>query len=452
MKKQKCMRGKLNNCGLTLIEVLIAMTLLTIAIVPMLRAFVQVNRYGEKGRNLQQTTTIAQTAMENCKAYNITDIHNQMAEASFLSGDYLNGATWSFNEANGTYYISDMIVDNRRVGMSVKLDPVSSTTEAITKYEDCNDRLDGIFVESLTMSSDDNTKRFQEMANADYDALFEKVVQKVNEKLVDEGYYALNGRQVTLDEVKASYFSSTGLNSEKIKIVRNINIVAGQTGGVDEATVQYVYTISEIAQNYKCEVTPGNVLDVDVSGLAGQSENSNAIIYKNANTKDHGGKMERIYFYYYPVYSNPLYTEYPCKKDEILVKVEGLGRDVDVYLIKQKYPGKEDITIDLGESTAYAKAVKVVTDSHVDLYHNYGVNIGKTPNPADPEGHKLAWPGTGELIKDDDKCTDKLGLVEQESKALMYNVKVEMFANPNMDSGVMTGELILSLDGTKINW
>ena len=69
MKKMWLKMRKVNNRGMSLIEILIAMTLLSVAIVPWMYCFVNIARFSAKGRALQHTSVMAQTVMENCKAY-----------------------------------------------------------------------------------------------------------------------------------------------------------------------------------------------------------------------------------------------------------------------------------------------------------------------------------------------------------------------------------------------
>ena len=55
------------NKGFTLVEVLIAMTILAIIVAPLLHAFVTASRTNAKAKQLMKATTLAQNVMEELK-------------------------------------------------------------------------------------------------------------------------------------------------------------------------------------------------------------------------------------------------------------------------------------------------------------------------------------------------------------------------------------------------
>ncbi len=64
----------INNKGLSLVELLIAVTILAIIVVPLLHAFVSSARINSKSKATQRITTIGQDIMEGLKAYSIEDL------------------------------------------------------------------------------------------------------------------------------------------------------------------------------------------------------------------------------------------------------------------------------------------------------------------------------------------------------------------------------------------
>ncbi len=464
MKNRKNIKRKLNNKGLTLIEILIAMTLLTIAIVPMMRGFIQVNRYGEKGRNLQQATTIAQTAMENCKAYNIADIHNKMTNDSFMDSGalYMVGADYE-NDGVGSYFIDNMTVDGRKVGMSIKLSPINATKQDITKYENCNPRLDGIFVASQTTYNDGtNDIDFHTMESTRFDQQLEYIANKIEQEVLVQTGQTVN---ITVEELRENLFdvNSSSINLGVIEFIRDITITAlTDTNGDDIAKVRYEYTAVGMG-NYVYSFPDGTTVSVNLSSTTFSTPDVESTIYTNSYSKSQNGKLERIYFYYYPAYNSGLYTENPCVKDEITIDTTGFKngsgdpKDLDVYLIKQKRPLTSDILLELAEEdTNYKNYVRVKTaqngslNGKVNLYHNFNVNIG------DESDMTPSWPEIGELVLEGGAiCDNKSGLAITEQKELMYTITIKMYTNPVLQLSPtmeMTGEEILTLDGTKVNW
>ena len=76
MNKKNHIRGKQNK-GFTLVEVLIAITILAIIVAPLLHAFVTASRTNAKAKQLMKATTLAQNVMEETKANSLEEIARQ---------------------------------------------------------------------------------------------------------------------------------------------------------------------------------------------------------------------------------------------------------------------------------------------------------------------------------------------------------------------------------------
>lgn len=473
MKKLILRKRKLNNDGMTLIEVLVALTLLTICIMPMLGSFVQVAKFSEKGRLLQQTTTIAQTAMENCKAYNVDAIHAKMTETShsFLTGSYLTGASWSY-KTNGdttTYFINDMNVDNRKVGMSVELTPISSTEKDITEYQQVNPYLDAVFVASSTKNDTTNgapvaaanQKEFSALEAEFFDKTLDDLATEITNRMQTDFSGALIGQAVSKDELRNQYFNITvgSDNQNGLKVSRKITITAftDTSTGVDKVVVTYHYTVDDV-EDYKYEYN-GTQYTFAMSGSAvnGRTTTHSATIYTNAISKNYAGSLEKIYCYYYPMYNGYTQNSFRCTQDNIVVNTSGLkyfsggvwkNKNTDVYLIKQLNTAESTTTLEQAEAFYHTGTVtaKCGDTAKINLFHNYKTNLGN------PEGTELTWAEGSGLTVANGTCNDIGALTKTETKKLMYQIQIKMYSNPELNSGVMSGEEILTLDGTKINW
>lgn len=82
--KEYSFRQLNNNAGFSLVELLIAVIILAIIVVPMLHGFVTSARMNGKARVTQRATTVAQDIMEGLKAYDIEELKEQF-------GDPMNG-------------------------------------------------------------------------------------------------------------------------------------------------------------------------------------------------------------------------------------------------------------------------------------------------------------------------------------------------------------------------
>ncbi|MBP3475585.1 MAG: prepilin-type N-terminal cleavage/methylation domain-containing protein [Lachnospiraceae bacterium] len=87
-------KQKLNkNAGFSLVELLIAITILAIIVIPLLNVFLTSNKLNIKSRQTLRATTMAQDIMEGLKAYNIDELKEQFK-----------------NPSEGFYVIDDSII------------------------------------------------------------------------------------------------------------------------------------------------------------------------------------------------------------------------------------------------------------------------------------------------------------------------------------------------------
>lgn len=98
-------RGQLNrgrhknpNAGFSLVELLIAVTILAIIVVPLLHMFVTSTRINVKSRQTLRATTVAQDIMEGLKAYTLEEVSAQFEPPEGMSGD-------SFHYPSDGFYI-----------------------------------------------------------------------------------------------------------------------------------------------------------------------------------------------------------------------------------------------------------------------------------------------------------------------------------------------------------
>lgn len=85
-KKQEALQLN-KDAGFSLVELLIAVIILAIIVVPTLRLFVSSARINGKAKQSQRATTVAQDIMEGLKAYNIKELQEQFGDP--MSGFYI---------------------------------------------------------------------------------------------------------------------------------------------------------------------------------------------------------------------------------------------------------------------------------------------------------------------------------------------------------------------------
>ena len=79
--------SKASNAGFSLVELLIAVVILAIIVIPLLRMFVTSTRINVKSRQMLRATTVAQDIMEGLKAYTLEEVKTQFTPPEGTSGD-----------------------------------------------------------------------------------------------------------------------------------------------------------------------------------------------------------------------------------------------------------------------------------------------------------------------------------------------------------------------------
>ena len=132
--KQKEKGQQLNkNAGFSLLELLIAVTILAIITIPMLHMFVTSARINGKSRITLRATVLAQDIVEGLKAYHIDEIQDQFNTKHL---DMLNSTItceeckYDDDGSNVYYfYLKNVKLENSMFDAKIKLMPVHILTE-----------------------------------------------------------------------------------------------------------------------------------------------------------------------------------------------------------------------------------------------------------------------------------------------------------------------------------
>lgn len=160
---KKMLRGrKRNNRGMSLVEVVVAIAVLSIVMLSVLHSFVYSARYNARSRERQQTTAAAQTVMENFKAYSVQEIWDQFQTydpAIAGSGYHLNGGIGNYYEGtpggNMKFQITGMQYQNEEYDVSISLTPHGSDASKINTlvYENPTQEHTAIYVGYVGMDA-----------------------------------------------------------------------------------------------------------------------------------------------------------------------------------------------------------------------------------------------------------------------------------------------------------
>ena len=85
----KRMWKRLNNSGMSLVEVIVAMTIFAVVTVPVLHALTTSAVYNQKARRRQNVTALAESVMENFKGYSIDSLENDVFQGGIAGAEML---------------------------------------------------------------------------------------------------------------------------------------------------------------------------------------------------------------------------------------------------------------------------------------------------------------------------------------------------------------------------
>lgn len=447
--KQKVKVQQLNkNAGFSLLELLIAVTILAIITIPMLHMFVTSARINGKSRITLRATVLAQDIVEGLKAYHIDEIQDQfngvedfeMLNTSVIAGD----CTYKEDvdrEKPGKYYfvLKNAKLENSRFDVLISVDAtgyVEGTTP--TKHNSFLNTSDVAKVASMNKSTDAS----YEQSRLQDEAALEKAVLALS----------IPGDDIT--------YKTAGLTCDRTITVCFLDggTVTGEDGSIlnkTNAFVTYNYKFTYGGKNYTYIPPAMEVIDGEGnSGLPCGSFTGN-----------------NFYFFYYPLYD--------AKKDELIFDVTGVNRTEEnplkLYIAKQTDSSLTDAKLNQAE-TSYKPVVNVrnTTGSKTfRIYTNLGRNlvnesflesIGKTPSdPKRPESIRelkdlVSFQHNGAVAAKTLDIYDLSGIRDENYgkngtddpvTEFIYDIVVEVYEEGAADAGFPSDMRKVTFDGTK---
>ena len=356
--KQKEKGQQLNkNAGFSLLELLIAVTILAIITIPMLHMFVTSARINGKSRITLRATVLAQDMVEGLKAYHIDEIQDQfngvedfeMLNTSVIAGDctYKEDVKREIDENGpdpddsskakpGKYYfvLKNAKLENSKFDVLISVDATGYVKgTASTKHD-----------------SYLNTHEVAKVAgmNKSTDASFEQS-QLQDEAALEKAVLALS---IPGDDIT---YKTAGLTCDRTITVCFLDggTVTGEDGSLlnkTNAFVTYNYKFTYGGNNYTyippaMEVTDGE----GNSGLPCGSFTGN-----------------NFYFFYYPLYD--------AKKDELIFDATGVNRTEEnplkLYIAKQTDSSMTDVKLNQAE-TSYKPVINVCNTTGSNTFRIY---------------------------------------------------------------------------------
>lgn len=339
-----------SNTGVTLVELIIAVTVVSIAIGPLLYSFVVSTRFNGRSRQKQRASSAAQTVMENFKATDVEDIYKQFAgtytdkdgnSVKFLRANA--GAVYTYPSTGmyGTYTIDKMTL-----------------SDVTTKDT-------GLYSAVINVSEGRNDSSVPEIYVFDpqQDAIWMESESALGSYFYDPNYVVTD----IINTTDFAMFDCDRDNISKIKITREMHLSISD----GDVNIQYKYP-------YSISFNDGAA----VSGTFSRPTRS-CLTDKFAATE-----VRSLYFYYYPAYkdSRSINIGEEAATVQVLndvLYIENTSSQADgfnMFVYKQIDSGKSFFSLSTSDRNYKLKCAPEGCTSTINLYDCIQKNLADIQN------------------------------------------------------------------------
>ena len=420
--KRKTVNQKQSNKGFTLVEVLVAILILAIIVVPLLSAFVMSAKTNAKARQTLRATTLAQNVMEELKAYSLetsANHHNKTKTGNFVVANAEN----SYETVLGT----DGVHKPVKVTTVETTDPVTNQVKTdVTVTGRAKERYDfvlsGVKQENAEFDVEINVRKPAESDDKKNIENFPAalgsldMVNIVSMNRSDCAYFAqeVGAHSVVGSEfVRRSELNGTPNSATYFQSVMTREITIDVNSAVDGSeTVKVTYEY-QIPSGY---VTEDNRIYTEYT-----------TIFDNYASKE---ELKSVYVYYYPLYGVSV-------RDKIEIHNEN-DLDINVYLIKMK-----DTTYNAYDDASYKPNI-TVQEHNAKVDGTSYVSHTKLCTNIIPANLNLQYSaiGTSPQLRVSD-------LGNSENVQNLYDVTINVYKHDAITLGNESGDTTITFDGSK---
>ena len=395
---------KMNNKGMTLVEVLMAIIILSVSLTAFFRIFISSKTFDGRAKNILRESDLSQGIMEKFKAYSMDEVMKQFnGTADFKIYTGTHGTTSAlYVPANDSYQfaIQDVEFDGQTYVVYIEAAP--------------NETFDGSKISMMKTDSIDkyNDAVFIQPTN-NMGSLAEKIIDDIFDKIgIDNNADPINKDTIKWDKIN--------IESK----VNNINIVSNFKKGYVDVSSTYTYSFADDYIVYTKDGSAVNMSSVGTKTCKIGSRDTDDVqnveysIYDNNDTYAAGARLENVYFYYYP--------EYDVDSEKILVNATGADAEmVDLHIIKQIPLGIDYDTFELDEKEInYNPTVEFVTGSETRKMTLHQNLTSRLDNPGSV--NNLTVNNFKNFDFEYTKNKDNL-LTKEDDKCLNYDVTVTIY-------------------------
>ncbi|MDD7333081.1 MAG: type II secretion system protein [Lachnospiraceae bacterium] len=434
-------RRKQNNKGISLVELIVSITILSIIIVPFLHAFLTATNTSAKAKRIAQATEIGRNIMEGLEPYRFKQI------------------AYQFNyPQQGFTLVSGVVADSSNVGeLNAVLDASGTETGSyagVIKAEDLPDNLtnpeDSITSSiikkesgSLTYTLKEKDKYYFKLQNISANGVYYDALVAINP-----------GKYSTMADPSNPNEDTDGINTIEFASVKQMTLHDGvsmyrdQNNKSDVITnLQNAYNDAQRSNNehwVDVELTPADisrsvVVDVYNSGLATLADVSYQYSYANGlyvypvnpngtsfsfsifdNSENTDCDLQNVYLF--------LDTWNPSGNSDVITINNQIGRAINFYIVEQK----DDTDADTGyrpnvrlNQTGTEKS-SICTNLNIDENHYYFNGLSS------------------------DQARENMvitGLTDKKRENRMYDISVTIYPSGSFAKGLENSESIITLTG-----
>lgn len=455
---------KTDNRGMTLLELIIAVAIFSIAAMTLLQAFVTSGRINKKSNLYLEATTTAQNVMEEIKAKSFADFAAAInypsgsSRISFLEGQQatLQEVTVTKND-NGSSYVpvaaASVISDDK--GVTYKLNPDSDGSKCNGKYyyemigvtgTGCHETFD--VLAEFDASSDTQYKSpttipasgsTSEAKKNDYEMPnIAKLDSKTNGFLLIPSDWGKDVLGVWKEQGKITDDSEDILS--KVKKTVTIALKTDKKTNLLKATAQY-----------KFDYTTESGLNLTYTG--------NEVTFFGAGENN---ELNGIYLFYYPNYTDG------TKDYDNIVFENDAGAAVNFYVIKQKDEGTGTPTTtqenkyhmmltvkEVQTESGMADPSKIQAQTVLKTNLNYDISDNATDNGSTLSQMDLTYNPVVDSAEQTitgsaaEEALNLNGLDDKKAEDRIYTVKVSVYKSGAAANGFPEDDRVVTLDGAK---
>ncbi len=316
-----------NNKGMSLVETLVAVAILSIAVGPILYMFVYTTRYNAKARLKQRATNAAVTVMENLKATDMRTLYRQFYVTDEEAGTHLDSTPFLYGNPGATYSTAGVDADTYEGTYWISNMSFSSASSSDDNKYDVKITAVNGRKEHLTLTP--NFDKFR-------DLIFQERTTDVS--LSYDPYYIADSI------IKAEGISTDAV--EKISVSRDIYIYTAELNEYGARVTSDHSIIVEYKYNYSIKKVGVVTPVVGTYGyVAGDDSRKHLRVLLTLPEIDDLGNHEtlgNVYFYYYPAYKNAYTTNDDGSDSDYIINVsednmflENTSHEINLFVSRQ---------------------------------------------------------------------------------------------------------------------